>query len=150
MPFPDVGTHVPQPRNHRLPLWGIAGSQKLGLMVPTLRTIGYHCKELPVATKWNSCFPTWEPEVTIARNCQYPEVGRHGSLATIGYHCKELPVAKGWNSWLPTWEPEVTIARNCWFPKVGTHGSQRWNHQCKELLIPKGTFGIALCCLWNR
>ena len=74
---------------------GTAGSQRL---------------ELTVAT-----------QVTIARNCRFPEVETPGSqpgnyglllqatagyqrlelmlpnLGTIGYHCKELPVPKGWN-----------------------------------------------------
>ena len=80
-----------------------------------------HGKELPVPKGWNSRLPTWEPQVTIARNCRFPEVGTHGSqpgnqrlplqatagsqrlelmlpnLGTIGYHCKELPIPKGWN-----------------------------------------------------
>ena len=80
-----------------------------------------HGKELPVPKGWNSRLPTWEPQVTIARNCRLPEVGTHGSqpgnqrlplqatagsqrlelmlpnLGTIGYHCKELLIPKGWN-----------------------------------------------------
>ena len=82
-----------------------------------------HGKELPVPKGWNSLLPTWEHQVTIARNCRFPEVrtpgsqpGNHGlplqatagyqklelmlpNLGTIGYHCKELPVPgpKGWN-----------------------------------------------------
>ena len=80
-----------------------------------------HGKELPVPKGWNSLLPTWEPQVTIARNCRFPEVGTPGSqpgnhglplqaiagyqrlelmlpnLGTIGYHCKKLPVPKGWN-----------------------------------------------------
>ena len=80
-----------------------------------------HGKELPVSKGWNSRLPTWEPQVTIARNCRFAEVGTPGSqpgnhglplqatagyqrlelmlpnLGTIGYHCKELPVPKGWN-----------------------------------------------------
>ena len=45
--LPEVGTHASQPGNHRLPLQGIAGSQRLGLMFSKLSS--YHCKELPVA-----------------------------------------------------------------------------------------------------
>ena len=72
-----------------------------------------HDKELPVPKGWNSLLPTWEPQVTIARNCRFPEVRSHGCqpgnqrlplqattgshLGTIGYHCKELPIPKGWN-----------------------------------------------------
>ena len=80
-----------------------------------------HGMELPVSKGWNSRLPTWKPQVTIARNCRFPEVGTPGSqpgnhglplqatagyqrlelmlpnLGTIGYHCKELPVPKGWN-----------------------------------------------------
>ena len=177
--FPEVGTHASQPGNHRLPLQGTAGSQRLELLVPNLRTMGYHCKqllkwyenifvttswfclmdryrtlffltgpvpeclrlvhgkELPVPKGWNSLLPTWEPQVTIVRNCRFPEDGTLGSqpgsqrlplqatagsqrleltlpnLGTTGYHCKELPVPRGWNSWFPTWEPWVTIASNC-------------------------------------
>ena len=48
-----------------------------------------------------------EPQVTIARNCRFPEVGTHGSQP-------------GNN--------EVTIASNCRFPEVGTHASQPGNH----------------------
>ena len=96
-----------------------------------------HGKELPVPKGWNSLLPTWEPQVTIVRNCRFPEDGTLGSqpgnqrlplqatagsqrlellvpnLGTTGYHCKELPVPRGWNSWFPTWEPWVTIASNC-------------------------------------
>ena len=80
-----------------------------------------HGKELPVPKGWNSRLPTREPQVTIARNCRFPEVGTPGSqpgnhglplqatagyqrlelmlsnLGNIGYHCKELRVPKGWN-----------------------------------------------------
>ena len=95
-----------------------------------------HGKELPVPKGRNSWFPTWEPQVAIARNCRFREVGtpssqprNHGlllqatadsqrlelivpNLGAIGYHCKQLPVPKAWNSRLPTWEPQLTIARN--------------------------------------
>ena len=80
-----------------------------------------HGKEVPVPEVWNSLLPTWEPQVTIARNCRFPEVGTHGSqpghqrlplqatagsqrlelmlpnLEKIGYHRKEFPIPKGWN-----------------------------------------------------
>ena len=96
-----------------------------------------HGKELPVPKGWNSLLPTWEPQVTIARNSRFPEDGTLGSqpgnqrlplqatagsqrleltlpnLGSTGYHCKELPVPRGWNSWFPTWEPWVTIASIC-------------------------------------
>ena len=45
--FPEIGTPGCQPWNHRLPLQGTAGSQKLELLVPNVETVGYHCKELP-------------------------------------------------------------------------------------------------------
>ena len=150
--FPEVGTLCCQRGNHRLPLQGTAVSQRMELLVPNLGTRGYHCKQLPVPKGWNSLLPTREPQVTIARNCRFPEDGTLGSqpgsqrlplqatagsqrleltlpnLGTTGYHCKELPVPRGWNSWFPTWEPQVTIARNCRFPEVGTLGSQPGNH----------------------
>ena len=80
-----------------------------------------HGKELSVSKGWNSRLPTREPKVTMARNCQFPQVRSHGSqpgnhglplqetagyqrlelmlpnLGTIGYHYKELPFPKGWN-----------------------------------------------------
>ena len=118
----------------------------------------------PVPKGWNSRLPTWVPQVTIARNCRFPEVGIPGSqpgnhglplqatagyqrlelmlpiLGTIGYHCKELPVPKGWNWWFPTWEPKVAMARNCRFPDVETLGSQpkTRGYHCKELPVPRG------------
>ena len=97
--FPKVGTHSCQRGNHRLPLQGTAGSQRLERMVPNLGTMGYHCKQLPVTRGWNTCLPTWEPKVTMARNCRFP-----------GLETYDLR--------FPTWEPEVTIARNCRFPEV--------------------------------
>ena len=112
--FPKVGTHGCQRGNHRLPLQGTAGSQRLELLVPNLGTMGYHCKQLPVTRDWNSCFPTWEPYITIAKNFQFlssqrgnqrlPWQGTAGSqtlrltvpnLGTRGCHCKELPVPRG-------------------------------------------------------
>ena len=93
---------------------GTAGSQRLELSVANVGTTGYHCKELPVPRGWNSWFPTWEPEVTIASNCRFPRLELTlPNLGSTGYHCKELPVPRGWNSWFPTWEPWVTIASNC-------------------------------------
>ena len=77
--FPEDGTLGSQPGNQRLPLQATAGSQRLELTLPNLGTTGYHCKELPVPRGWNSWFPTWEPQVTIARNCRFPEVGTLGS-----------------------------------------------------------------------
>ena len=129
--FPKVGTHCCQRGNHRLPLQGTAGSQRLELLVPNLGTRGYHCKQLPV--------PTWEPQVTIAKNFRFLKVGTDGSQ-------------RG--------EPKVTMARNCRFPDLETYGSQPGNqrlplqgiagsqkleflfsklsiYHCKELRIPK-------------
>ena len=67
LPFQKVGTHSCQHGNSRLPLQGIAGSQRLELvpnlgrpwegiagfqrlelLVPNFGTMGYHCKELRV------------------------------------------------------------------------------------------------------
>ena len=56
--FPDLETYGSQPGNQRLPLQGIAGSQKLEFMFSKLS--GYHCKELPVAKAWNSWFQAWK------------------------------------------------------------------------------------------
>ena len=56
--FPDLETYGSQPGNQRLPLQGIAGSQKLEFMFSKLSN--YHCKELPVVKAWNSWFQTWK------------------------------------------------------------------------------------------
>ena len=127
--FPKVGTLCCQRGNNRLPLQGTAGSQRMELLVPNLGTRGYHCKQLPVPRGWNSLLPTWEPQVTIARNCRFPEDGTLGSQPGN----QRLPLqatagSRGWNSRFPTWEAQVTIARNCRFPEVGTLGSQPGNH----------------------
>ena len=113
-----------------------------------------HGKELPVPKGWNSLLPTWEPQVTIARNCRFPEDGTLGSQP--GNHRLPLQATAGSqrleNSRFPTWEPQVTIARNFRFPEVGTLGSQPGNHrlplqgtagsQRLELLVPNlGTMG---------
>ena len=45
--FPEIGTPSSQLWNHRLPLQGTPGSQTLELLVPSVETIGFHCKELP-------------------------------------------------------------------------------------------------------
>ena len=87
-----------------------------------------HGKELPAPKGWNSLLPTWEPQVTIARNCRFPEDGTLGSQPGN----QRLPLqatagSRGWNSRFPTWEPQVTIARNFRFPEVGTLGSQPGN-----------------------
>ena len=117
----------------------------LELLVPNLGTMGYHCKELPFPKGWNWWFPTWEPKVTMARNCRFPDLETYGSQPAnqrlplqgiagsqkleflpskrSNYHCKELPVAKAWNSWFQTWKANVTSGRICWFQKVWTHGS---------------------------
>ena len=143
--FPEVGTHGSQPGNQRLPLQATAGSQRLELMLPNLGTIGYHCKELPIPKGWNWWFPTWEPKVTMARNCRFPDLKTYGSqpgnqrllLQGIAgsqklefmfsklsnYHCKELPVAKAWNSWFQAWKSNVTSGRICWFQKDKNHCS---------------------------
>ena len=44
--FPDLETYGSQPGNQRLPLQGIAGSQKLEFMFSKLSN--YHCKELQI------------------------------------------------------------------------------------------------------
>ena len=143
--FPKVGTHCSQPGNHGLPLQETPGYQRLELMLPNLGTIGYHCKELPFPKGWTWWFPTWEPKVTMARNCQFPDLETYGSqpgsqrllLQGIagsqklqfmfsklgGYHCKELRVPKAWNSWFQAWKSNVTSGRICWLQKVRPHGS---------------------------
>ena len=143
--FPEVGTPGSQPGNHGLPLQATAGYQRLELMLPNLGTIGYHCKEFPVPKGWNWWFPTWEPKVTMARNCRLPDLETCGSqpgnqrlpLQGIAgsqklefmfsklsvYHCKELRVPKAWNSWFQAWKSNVTSGKICWLQKDKNHGS---------------------------
>ena len=117
--FPKVGTHGCQRGNHRLPLQGTAGSRRLELKAPNLGTRGCHCKQLPVPRGWNSCFPTWEPKVAMAKNLPFPNVGTDGSQrGNQRLPWQGIAVPRGWNSWFPTWEPEVAIARNCRFPEA--------------------------------
>ena len=148
--FPKVGTLCCQRGNHRLPLQATAGSQRLELTLPNLGTTGYHCKELPVPRGWNSWFPTWEPQVTIARNCRFPEVGtlgsqlgNHGlpSQATVKMIWKHFrynfmvllngPVQNAWFCLMDRYRNVCVwfMARNCRFPKVGTLCCQRGNHR---------------------
>ena len=123
-----IETHGSKPDKVSLPVEGSVDSKKLELMVlnvvlffftepvterfvllngpvpECLRLV--HGKELPVPKGWNSRLPTWEPQVTIARNCRFPQVRSHGSQP--GNH--ELPLqatagSRGWNSCFPTWEP---------------------------------------------
>ena len=177
--FPKVGTHGCQRGNHRLPLQGTAGPKGLELLVPNLGTRGYHCKQLPVTRGlelmlpnvgtigyhckelafpkgWNWWFPTWEPKVTMARNCRFPDLETYGSqpgnqrlpLQGIpgsqtlefmfsklsGFRCKELRVPRAWNSWFQTWK------------------SIRF--QWKDLLIAKRlelmVLNVVLFCLLSR
>ena len=104
--FPKVGTHCSQRGNHRLPLQGTAGSQRLELLVPNLGTMCYHCKQLPVTRGWNSCFPTWElmvPNVgTKAQHAaqhpaQHPaqHLSQHPSQHPAQHLCETSPPQSG-------------------------------------------------------
>ena len=75
--FPDLETYGSQPGNQRLPLQGIAGSQKLEFMFSKLS--GFHCKELRVPRAWNSWFQTWKSNVTSGRICWFQKDKHHGS-----------------------------------------------------------------------
>ena len=110
-----------------------------------------HGKGLPVPKGWNSLLPTWEPQVTIARNSRFPEDGTLGSqpgnqrlplqatagsqrleltrpnLGSTGYHCKELPVPRG------SQRLELLV------PNLGTMG-----YHCKQLLNDTKTFSLQL------
>ena len=148
--FPKVGTLCCQRGNHRLPLQGTAGSQRMELLVPNLGARGYHCKQLPVPRGWNSRFPTWEPQVTIARNCRSQEAGTLGSQpgnhglplqATVKMIWKHFrynfmvllngPVQNAWFCLMDRYRNVCVwfMARNCRFPKVGTLCCQRGNHR---------------------
>ena len=125
---------VPRGRNLMVPNLGTRGYHCKQLPVPrgwnsclpNLGTIGYHCKELPIPKGWNWWFPTWEPKVTMARNCRFPDLETYGSqpgnqrlplqgiagsqklefmfMKLRGYHCKELRVPKAWSSWFHAWK----------------------------------------------
>ena len=116
--FQKVGTHGCQRGNHRL---GAAGSQRLELLVPNLGTMGYHCKELPVPRGWNSCFPTWELEVTIAKNFQFLKVGTDGSQRGN----QRLP----WQGTAGSQTLKLTV------PKLGTRSAR--GYCCQELPVPR-------------
>ena len=114
--FPKVGTLCCHRGNHRLPLQGIAGSQRMELLVPNLGTRGYHCKQLPVPRGWNSRFPTWEPQVTIARNCRFPGVGTLGSQP--GNHGLPLQATLKWYENIFV----TTLLFFCWMDRYRTFG----------------------------
>ena len=100
-----------------LSYWTGTLDRYIGPVPACLRLV--HGKELPVSKGWNSRLPTWEPQVTIARNMPvprgwnswFPNLRTRGyhckdsqrlefmlpNLRTIGYHCKELPIPKAWN-----------------------------------------------------
>ena len=116
---------------------GTAGSQRLELTVANVGTIGYHCKELPVPRGWNSWFPTWEPEFTIASNCRLPEVGTHASQR--GNHRLPLQFLKvgtdgsqRGNQRLPWQGTAGSQALRLTVPNLGTRG-----YYCKELPVPR-------------
>ena len=110
--FPKVGTHGCQP--------------------------GYHDKELPVPRGWNSCFPTWKPEVTIAKNFQLIKFGTDGSpRGNQRLPWQGTAGCRPWNLLFPTWKPEATIASTCRFPEVRIMCSKLSGYYCKELLVPK-------------
>ena len=111
-----------------------------GPVLECLRLV--HGKELPVSKGWNSLLPTWEPQVTIARNCRFPEVGTPGSqpgnqrlplqatasshlkLGTDGSQCgnQRLP----WQGTAGSQTLKLTV------PNLGTRG-----YHCKELPVPR-------------
>ena len=119
--------------NHRLPLQGTAGSQRLELLVPNLGTRGYHCKQLPV--------PTWEPQVTIAKNFQFLKVGTDGSQRGN----QRLPWQGTAGSQTYGSQTYGSQPGNQRLPLQGIAGSQKLEftfsklsgYHCKELLVPK-------------
>ena len=60
-PVPKFETASSQAGNHRLPLQGTPGSQRLKLLLPNFETTRYHDKELPVSRDWNSWLRALEP-----------------------------------------------------------------------------------------
>ena len=154
--FPKVGAHGCQRGNHRLPLQGTAGSMRLELMPPNLGTIGYHCKELPFPKGWNWWFPTWEPKVTMARNCRFPDLETYGSqpgnqrlpLQGIAgsqrlefmfsklsnYHCKEIAVCESLKLMVPNLKKHT-------LPVEGSVDSKKI-----KIMVPN----VVLFCLLSR
>ena len=133
--FPQVGTHASQPGIHSLPLFwflkfGTDGFQRGNQRSPWPGTAGSQGLE-----PW---FPTWEPQVTIAKNFQLVKGGTNGSqrgnqrlpwpgtagsqtlklmvpnLGTRSYHCLELMISKlsGYH------------CKELWFTKFETHVSK--------------------------
>ena len=81
-----------------------------------------HGKELPVSKGWNSRLPTWEPQVTIARNCRFPELGTPGSQP--GNHGLPLQATAGYQSFLGT-QGTGSQTLKLTVPNVGTRGYPR-------------------------
>jgi hypothetical protein len=74
---------------------GAVGFQRLELRLPLWERQVTHCKELAVHTNQKSWFQSWELEVTIASNFQFPKVGTDASQrGNQGYHNQELPVPR--------------------------------------------------------
>ena len=112
---------------------GAVGFQRLELKLPLWEGQVTHCKELAVLINQKSLFQSWEPEVTIASNFQFPKVGTDA----------------------PQRGTKVTTTRNCQFQDLETYGSQPGNQRlplqgaaCSErleLLVPNlGTMWVTL------
>ena len=100
-----------------------------------------HGKELPVPKGWNSLLPTWVPQVTIARNCRFPEVATPGSQpgnhglplqGTAGSHEVGTHGSQPGDQRLPL-QATGSQRLELMLPNLGTIG-----YHCKELPIPKG------------
>ena len=80
--FPDLETYGSQPGNQRLPLQGIAGSQKLEFMFSKLS--GYHCK-IPIWCPWLSSH-TLTPKFSQSnfQICQFTSFIMFYPVGTLG------------------------------------------------------------------
>ena len=100
-------------------------------------TIAKNCRFREVGT---TCFPTSEPWVTIASSCRLPEVGTHASQpGTHRLPLQELGFLKAGTDGSQRGNLLCTIARNCRFPdlKLTVPNLGPRGYHCKELPVPR-------------
>ena len=74
---------------------GAVGFQRLELTVAIVGTTGYPLQGTGGSNISEVMVQSWEPEVTIASNFQFPKVGTDASeRGNQGYHNQELPVPR--------------------------------------------------------
>ena len=118
--FPDLETYASQLGNQRLPLQGIAGSQRLAGSKPEKTFADSQKLDLMVLHVVLFCLPSsWQNALfcfmdryrifcvwLMASNCRFPKIGTHGCQRGNHMLLLQRPaVPRGWNSCFPSWEP---------------------------------------------